>query len=430
MNTLTHPVAPEEIMSLLDGELPLAEAQTVAQHIGQCAECTAIRDQLRGTSAALAAWTIPAPSPAMDRIVEERLAASARAQAESTPRAYTPWTFGNWRLWAIGGGGAVAAILAIILFAASISYRENHVESRQPAREIVAEQKVEPSASLQQAGVAGIDGYVTTDALQAAPASPPARARTHTVRGPLQGGVIGGAVPAPAPPAPMIARAVSLIVVVNNISTARAALDTILTQHHGYAAQLTLDTPENGARSFQASLRVPAPELPAALDALRSLGRVQTETQSGEEVTQQHADLAARLTNARETEQRLREILQQRTGKMEDVLDVEEKISQTRGEIEQMEAEQQALEHRIDFATVDLRLAEQYEARLSGATASVATRLHNSFIAGLRNAGSSLLGIVLFIEEAGPAALLWILILGTPIALVWRRYRKARHRQS
>ena len=99
---------------------------------------------------------------------------------------------------------------------------------------------------------------------------------------------------------PIIARTVWLTIVVKDIAEARATLDTLLAQHHGYPAQLTINTPENSARSVQASLRIPAQEFPAALVDLRGLGRVQSESQSGEEVTQQHADLVARLKNARE----------------------------------------------------------------------------------------------------------------------------------
>ena len=219
----------------------------------------------------------------------------------------------------------------------------------------------------------------------------------------------------------------SLTARVKDIAAARATLDNILAQHHGYAASLTLNTPDDGPRSFQSSLRIPAPELQAALDALRKLGRVETETQSGEEVTQQHADLVARLTNARETEQRLRQLLAERTGKMEDVLDVEEKISETRGEIESMEAEQNLLEHRVAFATVDLQLVEEYKEQLAtGTTVSAGTSLHNAFIAGVRHAGGTMLGLILFLEEYGPVLLIWLVILGVPALLVWRRYRRVR----
>jgi chromosome segregation ATPase len=153
---------------------------------------------------------------------------------------------------------------------------------------------------------------------------------------------------------------------------------------------------------------------------------VQNESQSGDEVTQQHTDLLARLKNSREIEQRLQAILQQRTGKVEEVLQVEEEIERVRGEIEGMEADQKALEHRIDFATIDLQLAEEYKAQFNSPDTSASTRMHNAFVAGIDNASNTLLGGVLFFEEYGPVLLIWLVIIGVPAFLVWRRYRKVR----
>ena len=226
----------------------------------------------------------------------------------------------------------------------------------------------------------------------------------------------------------MIARTVSLSIAVKDFAAARASLDSILLRHRGYAAQLNAATAENAPRTLQASLRIPAPELATALAELKGLGRVESETQSGDEVTQQHTDLAARIQNSRETEERLRAILEQRTGKIEDVLQVEEEIARVRGEIESMEAEQQALEHRVDFASVDLQLAEEYKAALNPPSASVSNRIHNAFVGGLRSAAEMLLGFVLFVEESGPVLLIWLAILGVPVLLLWRRYRRVKAR--
>jgi hypothetical protein len=245
---------------------------------------------------------------------------------------------------------------------------------------------------------------------------------------PANGGSVIGASASQALPAtaPMIARTVSLVIIVEDFLAARATLDAILVRHQGYSAQLTVNTQEGSPRGLQDSLRIPASQLAPALAELKSLGRVQTETQSGEEVTEQHADLVARLQNSRETEQRLRDILAQRTGKIEDVLYVEEEIARVRGEIESMQAEQQALEHRVDFVTVDLRLAEEFTEQFSSTTPSASAQIRNAFVSGTRSAAATLLGIVLFIEEAGPVILIWLSILALPAALLWRRYRRLR----
>jgi hypothetical protein len=223
----------------------------------------------------------------------------------------------------------------------------------------------------------------------------------------------------------MIARSVSLSIVVKGFAASRSSLDGILARHHGYSAQLNVSTPENAARGLEASLRIPAPELASAVAELKTLGRVENESQSGEEVTQEHADLVARLKNSRETEQRLRTILQERTGKVVEVLQVEQEIARVRGDIERMEAEQKALEHRVDFATVDLQLTEEYKAQLNPPAASVSTRIHNAFVAGYRDASEMVLGIVLFFAESGPTLLIWLVIIVLPVIFVWRRYRRA-----
>jgi len=223
---------------------------------------------------------------------------------------------------------------------------------------------------------------------------------------------------------PMIARTASLAITVKDFAASRAKLDTILARHHGYAADLTLSTPESSARSFSTSLRIPAPEFQATIAELRSLGRVELEKQTGEEVTQQHADLVARLKNSREEESRLQAILVQRTGKIEDVLKVEEEIASVRGEIESMEADQKSLEHRVDFATVDLNLREEYKAQLDAPADSAVTRLHNATIDGLHHAWDVSLGIVLWFVEYGPAILIYLCLFGIPAFLLWRRYKK------
>jgi hypothetical protein len=415
MNTATHPVAPEDIMALLDGELSAGEAQEVSQHLAQCAECAAVASEFRATSQIFAQWNVPQPSPELDRRMAEHASEAASKQKSVTPRTVTTFGHAKLRFWAFSGGGAVAAVLVIVIIALFIPTLGNH--RTLPPQGLMAKMEAtapEPTNSTDHSAYA----YSAMPPVPLPQVESKAESRI--------GGIVGGNAPNPTPaPAPMIARTVSLVVLVKNIEVSRAALDGILDQHRGYTAQLTINTPESGARSFQASLRVPAPDLAASLAALRSLGAVQSETQSGEEVSQQHADLAARLTNARETEQRLREILQQRTGKMEDVLEVEEKISETRGEIESMEAEQKALEHRVDFATIDVQLTEEYKAQLNGTSTPVGTNVHNAFVAGMRHAGSALLGLVLFAEEYGPVFLIWICLLGVPAFIFIRRYRRA-----
>jgi anti-sigma factor RsiW len=443
MNTATHPVSPEEVMAYLDGELTAFEAQEVSRHIGQCLDCAALAGQFRELSQSLSAWTVEDAQVGLEQVVQHSRAKSdwgvEHRQATSAVRS------GRWTPlhWVFGGIGAVALLLVVLTVIAPFRPPQQPVmmtrrmpEMDQPAPRMPLQP---PALAIRQSPAP------QGDALQSAARRPAAQAEIGVPVYPMDAppppvaskGVIGGnnhpaASALPSAPsnlptqAPMIARSVSLTIVVKDFGSAREAVDAIVKRHQGYAAQLSLNTPDNFARSYQASLRVPAPELEAAIGELRSLGRVENENQSGEEVTQQHADLVARLKTARDTEERFRAILLERTGKIDEVLEVEQEIARVRGEIESMEAQQNALEHRVDFASVELQLTEEYKAALNPGTDSVSTRMHNALVRGYRNATGLILGMVLFFAEFGPMLLVLSVIFGVPVWLVWRRYRAAK----
>jgi hypothetical protein len=435
MITTTHPVSPENVMALLDGELSSAEAQSVSAHIEQCAECAGIAEQFRGVSLAMSGWTVPDAPVSLQETVGARAAKAASRAKDAKPVRTIHVGLWNWRLWAIGGAGAVAAVLVVMAVALSLtlpSRKMMYVNPPSQQAEMATAEIVNPAPPppppVEKSSVGQL---ISQEQVQDLPLN--GRSAQSMVK--LEPGVVAYGYgetrrrdknPVAATVAgPMIARAVSLTILVKNFAASRASLDAILARHQGYSAQLNVDTPEDMPRSLRGSLRIPSAGLGTTLAELKALGRVQNESQAGEEVTQQHADLVARLKNSRETETRLQAILRQRTGKIEDVLQVEEEIARVRGEIETMESDQLALEHRVVFATVDLQLTEEYKAQLNSPDTSAFTRMHNALVAGLRNAGGTVLGIVLFFEEYGPVLLIWFVILGLPVFLVWRRFRRA-----
>jgi hypothetical protein len=222
---------------------------------------------------------------------------------------------------------------------------------------------------------------------------------------------------------PMVAKTVSLVIVTKDFPASRDALARIVAKYQGYAAQMTVNTEQNSPQSLDCSLRIPADRLASSLEEIKRLGVEQTETQNGEEVTEQHTDLVARLKNARETEDRLLAILRDRSGKVSDVLAVEQEISRVRGEVEQMEAEQKSLEKRVQFAQVELKLTQEYRAAISGEP-SVWTQLRNAAVEGYKMATHTVMGIVLFFVEFGPSLLIWALLLALPVRWAWKRWKQ------
>lgn len=407
MSSSTHPVTPEDVMAFLDCELSPERAQSVSAHILECPECSGASEAFRNVSASFAKWTVPD----MCTVVEDKVLGSARSIKNPPVIEFISGLRGFLvrRPVLVSAAGFV---ILLAFFALNSTRYDRFARSKIAAERDIPVDNAGPATSLplSEHGRNGIslpdkaDGqyYVHRIPFQEQPGSP----QDDQQR-------------------PMIARTASLSIIVKDFVRGRASLDAILARHNGYAASLNVGTPQGSARTLQASLRIPSPQLASALGELKALGRVEGETQSGEEVTRQHADLVARIKNDRETEIRLQDILEKRTGKVKDVLEVEQEIARVRGEIEQMEAEQKTLEHRVEFATIDLKLAEEYKAQLNTPAPSVLMQLRNASVNGFRNAFESFLALVLFLAESGPSLLLWLLLLGIPAWRLWKRYRRA-----
>jgi hypothetical protein len=368
MRTTSHSLEPEELMAYLDGELPSDRAARAAEHLGSCHECQDLAADIRGVSDRLLEWRVETPAMA---------APQGRAQTVRRP------IFRNRFAW--GFAAAPVLVVVVLLLQRASFYRARPADTWQ------------------------------FNALSPAPAAEPV---SNAVR---EHGRTRNATASPLPPAPLIAYTARLSLVAGNFDRSRDTLQDILKRHHGYIAQMTVNAEQAAARTLDASVKTPAAELDATIAEIKGFGRVLSEARGGEEVTQQSLDLDARLANARNTEQRLTDLLKHRTDKLADILAVENQISETRGQIEQMEAERKNLSHRIEYAKLDVRITEEYKAQIEGASSRTGTKLRNAAVEGYTGVTENLLAVLAGILSGGPLVLVWCAILFFPARYVWRR---------
>lgn len=442
MNRTMHEFDPEEVMAYLDGELDAARALEVTAHLNKCSDCAALAAEMRTMSTKLGEWEIEAvPASLADangllaRGPEEksRVASQAKENWITKMRRRRPWLWGFGM--AAAGVGAIIVLAEIFPRPMYMRSRPSYMAQRQIAADSTGPSNV-PAPTVpardsnglyhglgdhateafeSNGGGSGSGVGISIDG-QLKPAPSPIGGRTFESLVRLNPGVAGQQ-----EDGPMIARTASLKIVVAKFGTAREAMQQILKRHKGYASQLTIASDDGSAPSLDATVRVPAAEMDAALAELRVLGRVENESQGGEDVSEQHVDLTARLHNARETEQRLIDILRERAGKVSDVLAVEEQISQKRGEIEQMEAQLAEADKRVEYASIDLHIAEEYKASSGVGPSPAGLRLRNAIVGGYRDAVESLLAMAVFILNAGPRLLIWGALLFLPLRALWRR---------
>ena len=412
MSTYNHPIEQEELMAYLDGELATNRAVATAAHLEHCTECQELAADLRKLSQELMGWEVEAleTEEGMSSGIVEAIEKKKTAPKQSGKRRDWRLLFAQHRL-AWGSGAAVLVLFVLGVFIT----RQARFEPMTASRGAVAQHNEKINAYFTNGRTGGSGGTLGKLMQKSEVGDKEIDSSERTLD---------------LPTVPMIARIAGLTLTTKEFDKTRAGLEEILKRHSGYMGELKVNAPTEAGRSLTATLRIPALQLESALSEMKKLGRVENESQGGEEVTQQYVDLQARLENSKHTEQRLTEILRTRTGKLQDVLKVELEIDRVRGEIEQMQAEKKELSKRVAFATVNTTINEEYHAKLEGAPASTGSRFRNAAVDGYNTVVDGLIDVGLFLLSAGPSLLLWAAILFFPARWAWRKLRSTWKRKD
>jgi hypothetical protein len=392
-----HPLQPEDVMAYLDGETTVAEARDIGMHLAVCESCQRLAADLRDGSTRMDEWQIGDPPVS--------LVAPKPRPAAPGPRHSARIAGGLvWR--ALAARPRIAAAAVVVLIVAGALIRPNPKVKLDATSDTLAYEE-------------HVSGEMPATIVDA---SPPADAIRRSLR-PLaaqrdQANAAAQAIEA----GPRIVRTATLRIVATDFDRVRPAIDRILRSVSGFTGELAAYDRPGAARSLRGTLRIPSAQFDSARAQLRALGRVTEDSQRAEDVTATVVDLEARLSSARVTERRLSELLRNRTGDVADVLEVEREMTRVRTEIEQLQAQQQQLERRVEYATLTVEVVEERAAAVTLGPVPVPTRIRHAIADGVESAAMSMLDVTLFVLRAGPVLLLWLTVLGVPAWMILRRH--------
>jgi hypothetical protein len=181
----------------------------------------------------------------------------------------------------------------------------------------------------------------------------------------------------------------ALTLVVESPTTAVAGIEQIIAGIPG-AFIATADVRQAGdLQPTSLTLRVPAAAFDRAMSALRALAEeVLAEQVTARDVTEEYTDLDARLRNLQAAETQLLTLVEQ-ANTVDDLLKVEKRLSEVRGEIEQLQGRFNVLENRIALATIRVLLHAPPDLSVVLAAESLPTaHAVTSFALTYRNDGS------------------------------------------
>ena len=160
------------------------------------------------------------------------------------------------------------------------------------------------------------------------------------------------------PSGAMLIRNGQASVEVAHLNDAMTKVRQTASQLGGFVANMNVVGGKDEHRSAQIELRIPSAQFDAAVVALGTLGKVESVSASVQDAGDEYVDLGARAANARHMEARLVEMLARRTGKLSEVLTVEQELRRVREEIERYDARLKWLERKAALSSLQVTLHE------------------------------------------------------------------------
>ena len=205
-----------------------------------------------------------------------------------------------------------------------------------------------------------------------------------------------------------------------DFDAASSGIDTLVKELGGYFQQSSTSNGNSGYRHASYTVRVPAEQFDTFFQKAGALCHVTYSNAETDDVSESYYDTQARLETARIKLERLQALLAKATS-MEDIITIENAISSTEWDIENLSGTLRHYDALVDYATINVELSEVY--KLSGQDEAVTTfggRLGQSFVNGLQAVGNALEEFAVWLAYSW----IWLLLLAAVVVVTVHLVRR------
>lgn len=151
-----------------------------------------------------------------------------------------------------------------------------------------------------------------------------------------------------------IIQEISLQLGVGDISKALDSIAAICREYKGYVVNSRVSRGDDWSRG-EIVIKIPADKLDAAMGKLTDLGELKDKSVSTQDVTEEYYDSEARLKVLQKKEERLLGLMD-RASSIEDIIKVENELTNVRSQIEVLQGRLQYLQNATSYSTVNISL--------------------------------------------------------------------------
>jgi hypothetical protein len=255
-------------------------------------------------------------------------------------------------------------------------------------------------------------------AVQASPEEATGDPANQAIKQPASGVDLGTSAAGQVIPS-MVIRNGNASVEVEKLDPAIVKLRQLATQLGGYVANSSMIGGRDQVPSAMLELKIPAQRFDQAINGLGTLGKVESVNATAEDVGEEFVDVTARVNNAKRLEERLIDLLANRTGRLQDVLSVERELARVREEIERYEGRLRYLKSRVAVSTLSVNLHEPLP--ILGQSPG-----QNPIAEAIRRAWRNFVGFI----AAGIASLGVLIPVAVLVLAGWLIYKRLRNRKQ
>jgi len=174
------------------------------------------------------------------------------------------------------------------------------------------------------------------------------------------GGAAGAQDQSPIPSNLKIIKTGDLTIEVPAYGDSMARVEQIVRERGGFVADGNTHEEAGGALVGRMVVRVAPEKFEETYAALKGVGRVLAENVKAADVTAEFVDLGARIKSLQITEERLRDLIANKSfvDKIASLLEVEKEMNRVRTEIEQLQGQLRVMADRVSLSTIALTLRE------------------------------------------------------------------------
>ena len=211
---------------------------------------------------------------------------------------------------------------------------------------------------------------------------------------------------------------------------AREDIAALVNQLGGYFQDQNSSNYAAGYRSASYTVRVPAEQFDTFLHQIGNLCNVRRQSQSAEDVSEYYYDTESRLETAKIKLDRLQELLA-RAESMEDIITIENSISDVEYQIEALSGELRHYDALIGYSTIYVTLNEVYKfTEVETAPMTFGERIGSAFRDGLRDFEYTMEDFAEWLAYSWLGILVFILVLVVVVKIIHRVFKLPRRKKK